>query len=492
MSSSDPGSTGFSAFDPATGEALDADFPIATWAVLDELAGNAAAAFEVGAEADTVAAFLEAYADRIDANAASLAAVAARETGLPEEGRLKNGEIPRTSGQLRQAAAAVRDGAWARPTISDGNIRSILEPLGPTVVIGPNNFPFAFNGVCGGDFAAAIGAGCPVIAKGHPHHPATCRDLAALMKEAAKAVGLLDGWVSFFYDCTPEDGLKLVRDPRIAAVAFTGSQRAGLSIKAACDETGTVGHFELGSVNPLFILPGALEERAEEIVDELTTSALLGGGQFCTQPGIVVLPAGEATTKFASQLQEKFDAAPTPPLLSEAVVTGLEEGTKTLRKAGANVLPSAPSPDEPGYRYPNTVLAVPGERFLEDPNAFQTECFGPASLLVTRTDAEQRLAIARTLHGQLTATIYSDTHGADDAEYGPLAAILRRRCGRLLNDKMPTGVAVVPAMNHGGPYPASGHPHFTAVGIPASMTRFTRLACYDNVRNDRLPAALRD
>ena len=239
-------------------------------------------------------------------------------------------------------------------------MRSILEPLGPTLTIGPNNFPFAFHGAGGGDFAAAVAAGCPVIAKGHPGHPATSRDLAALMTEAADAAGLPPGWAQFFQHCAPEDGLRLVRDPRIAAVAFTGSQRAGLALKAACDETGTVGHFEMGSVNPVFVLPGALAERGGAIVEELAASALLGGGQFCTQPGLVVLPAGEATTRFAIQLQDQFDAAPTPPLLSRSVVEGLESGVKSLEAAGANALPSSPPDLPPGFRYPSTVLAVSG------------------------------------------------------------------------------------------------------------------------------------
>ena len=174
------------------------------------------------------------------------------------------------------------------------------------------------------------------------------------------------------------------------------------------------------------------------------------------------------------------------------MVEGLEAGVKTLTGAGAEPLCGGEPAAEAGYRFQNTLLRVTAERFLKDPGTFQTECFGPCSLLVTTDGPQQRLAVAGTLEGQLTACVVSDRGGSDDAEYGPLSAVLRPRCGRLLNDKMPTGVAVVPAMNHGGPYPASGQPHFTAVGIPASLTRFTRLACYDGVREDRLPAALRD
>ena len=485
----------FRASDPSTGEEVAPEFPVSNWDDLDAMADAAAAAFAEAAAlpSSAVADFLNDYADRLDANADALADAAALETGLPRDGRLKGGELPRTTGQLRQAAAAARDGGWRRATISDGNVRSILEPLGPALVIGPNNFPFAFHGVAGGDFAAAVAAGCPVIAKAHPNHPHTSKLLAEAAHEAVRASALPDAWVQLFYDCDHADGAKLAADPRVGAVAFTGSKRGGLALKKACDESGTAGFFELGSVNPVFVLPGALAERADALVEELAGSALLGGGQFCTQPGIVVLPAGDAGDRFPTDLQAAFEAAATPPLLASGVVEGLKAGVATLVNAGAGPAPGTGGPDLPaGFRFPNTVLTVTGTRFLAEPEALQTECFGPLTLCVTETDAEQRLAIARELHGQLTACLCTGEGDADAAEYGPLSAVLRPRCGRLLNDKMPTGVAVVPAMNHGGPFPASGQPHFTAVGIPASLTRFTRLACYDGLRPDRLPAALRD
>ena len=483
----------FRASDPSTGEKVGPEYPVSGWSDLDAMAGAAAAAFAEAAALPTAALadFLDDYADRLDANADALADAAALETGLPRDGRLKGGELPRTTGQLRQAAAAARDGGWRRPTVSDGNVRSILEPLGPAVVIGPNNFPFAFNGVSGGDFAAAVAAGCPVIAKAHPNHPRTSQLLAEQANGAAKASALPDAWVQLFYDCGHADGATLAADPRVGAVAFTGSKRGGLALKKACDEAGTPGFFELGSVNPVFVLPGALAERSEELVTELAGSALLGGGQFCTQPGFVVLPAGDAGEAFASALRGKFAAADTPPLLAENVVDGLAAGVKTLTDAGAELLCGGSPADGGGFRFQNTLLRVGGDRFLADPHTFQTECFGPCTLLVTTDGPQRRLAVAGTLEGQLTACVCTGGDDADGAEYGPLSAVLRPRCGRLLNDKMPTGVAVVPAMNHGGPFPASGQPHFTAVGVPASLTRFTRLACYDSVREDRLPAALR-
>ena len=488
------GTSVFTAFDPATGEPTGPEFPVSRWDELAAMADAAAAAFAVAAPLGpaAVADFLDDYADRLDADADALAEVAARETGLPRDGRLKNGELPRTTGQLRQAAAAARDGSWRRPTVSDGNVRSILEPLGPAVVIGPNNFPFAFNGISGGDFAAAVAAGCPVIAKAHPNHPATSKRLAEAAHAAVRASALPDAWVQLFYDCDHTDGAKLVADRRVAAVAFTGSKRGGLALKNACDEAGTPAFFELGSVNPVFVLPGAFVEREEAIAEDLAGSALLGVGQFCTQPGIVVVPEGGAGETLAADLAKRFETAPTPPLLAANVVDGLKAGVKTLTDAGAELLCGGEAPDEPGFRYRNTLLRVDGERFLADPGTFQTECFGPCTLLVTTADAARRVAVAESLEGQLTACVVSATNVDDDEEYGPLSHALRTRCGRLLNDKMPTGVAVVPAMNHGGPFPASGQPHFTAVGVPASLTRFTRLACYDGVRQDRLPAALRD
>ena len=275
-------------------------------------------------------------------------------------------------------------------------------------------------------------------------------------------------------------------------MAYTGSRSAGLKLKAAADAVGKPIYVELSSVNPVVILPGALEERGEKIADALAASSLLGTGQFCTNPGLVILLAGPRAEELVATVKQRFEASAPTPLLSASVARTLGESVGILRAAGAAVLTGGSPASAPGHRFANTLLRVDGEHFLTAPGKLQTEAFGNATLVVVASDAKQAGAVLDHLEGNLTGCVYSDTGGSDDALYADLAPRLRARVGRLLNDKLPTGVAVSPAMNHGGPFPATGHPGFTAVGIPASLRRFGMLQCYDNVRPARLPLALRD
>jgi alpha-ketoglutaric semialdehyde dehydrogenase len=484
----------FNAENPTSAEPLTKKFPKSDWADVNAALAAAAAAFDVLLDTPVghIAAFLRAYADAIDANADSIATIAAEETGYPVSPRLRDVELPRTTGQLRQAADAAEDNSWRLPTIDkDNGICSILEPVGPVAVFGPNNFPLAFNGIAGGDFAAAIAAGNPVIAKAHSSHPNTCRALAECAQEAASKTGMPDGTVQLLYGLSREDGVKLVSDPRLGAAAFTGSRTAGMSLKAGADSVGKPIYLEMSSVNPVVILPGALAERSSDVVTELTTSALMGTGQFCTNPGLVFLVKGDDTDAFLKAMAEQYNDAPCGTLLGKGTQQGLVEGIKALTDAGAEVCCGNEDPGVPGYNWANTLLTVSAENFLADPKALQTEAFGNATLAVIAESVEQLPQLVARCEGNLTGCIYSANDGRDDANYMPVAKVLRRKVGRLLNDKMPTGVAVSPAMNHGGPFPATGHPHFTAVGIPAAMRRFTQLACYDNVRPERLPVALR-
>jgi NADP-dependent aldehyde dehydrogenase len=218
----------------------------------------------------------------------------------------------------------------------------------------------------------------------------------------------------------------------------------------------------------------------------------MGSGQFCTNPGLVIVLAGAETDHFLNAVADKFRSAPVGTLLSKGVAQSLAASLKTLVSAGANILAGGTAGGGSGYSFANTLLKIGGAQFLSNPELFQTEAFGNATLLVIAENAGQAARIIDSLEGNLTGCVYSDTDGGDDALYDELAPRLRGKVGRLLNDKMPTGVAVSPAMNHGGPYPATGHPGFTAVGIPASLRRFTALECYDNVRPHRLPAVLQN
>jgi len=484
----------FRSENPALGEQLPGEYPISDWADIDAALGAAtAAAAELRTSPpERIAAFLDAYAARIDARKAELVDVAHAETGLPKAPRLADVELPRTTGQLRQAAAATREGSWALPTIDTKlNIRSVLAAIGPVWVFGPNNFPFAFNSIAGGDFAAALAAGNPVIAKANSSHPGTTRLLAEEAHLAATEVGLPPGTVQLLYRTSHEDGERLVADPRTGATGYTGSRSAGLKLKAAADAAGKPIYLELSAVNPVLILPGALAERGAALVDEFATSSLMGTGQFCTNPSLVVLVAGEGTEQFIAGVRARFEAAQPTPLLSSAVLRSLGESVSALQTAGASLVTGG-GPATPGYRFCNTLLRVAGDAFLADPERLQTEAFGNAALLVVARDARQLAALVEQFDGSLTGGFYTDTRGSDDALYAELEPLLRPRVGRLLNDKMPTGVAVTAAMNHGGPYPSTGHPGFTAVGIPAALRRFAMLQCYDNVRPARLPALLRD
>ena len=239
-------------------------------------------------------------------------------------------------------------------------------------------------------------------------------------------------------------------------------------------------------------MAGALSERGGDLANEFVGSCLMGTGQFCTNPGLVVVPDSADGRQFVSQVAAEFDQATPGTLLSESVKRSLVNGLQTLKQAGANVEAGNADGNGTGVSYRNTLMSIAANEFLKDPEVFQTEAFGNSSLIVLAKDVDEMVAVAESLEGNLTGCVYSDTSGSDDADYVRLEPALRTRVGRLLNDKMPTGVAVSAAMNHGGPFPATGHPGFTAVGIPTSIERFSALYSYDNVRPHRLPILLQD
>lgn len=485
----------FQAVNPVTEETLPGQFPVSPWEEI-ETALNAAAEVSRhtrGWPGSRFADFLECYATEIEARAELLVDTAHAETGLPKSPRLKDGELPRTTNQLRQAASAARSDSWRNPVIDTAaGIRSMLGPIGPVVVFGPNNFPFAFNGIAGGDFAAAIAAGNPVIAKGHPCHPETTRIFGDAALTAIRETGMPEALVQMIYRSNHADGAKLVSDHRIGASGYTGARHTGLKLKAAADAAGKPMYLELSSINPVFILSGALKERSAALADEFTGSCLMGTGQFCTNPGIVVVPSGEAGAAFVAAVAERFAKAPVGTMLAEGVRASFSSGIQTLINAGATLVTGGQPGGGKGICFQNTLLTVGAKQFLTNPAVFQTEAFGNGSLFILAESVEQMAEIAESLEGNLTGAIYTDTAGSDDAGYAKIELPLRTKVGRLLNDKMPTGVAVSAAMNHGGPFPATGHPGFTAVGIPASVVRFGMLQSYDAVRANRLPPVLQD
>lgn len=483
-------------YDPRTGAALEPRFPVSGEATLRTAlrAGRAAAEELRSVAPERIAAFLERCASNLEAERDALVDSAHQETGLPKEPRLRNVELPRTTDQLRQAAAAARSRSFVDAQIDTKlNLRSMRGPLGgPVAVFGPNNFPFAFNAVMGGDFAAALAAGNPVIAKAHPAHLATTRRLAQCAAEALSALELPAATVQLLYGLPSELGLALVGHPDLGATGFTGSRRGGLALKAAADRAGKPIYLEMSAVNPVFLLPGALSERPSAIAKELAASCTLGTGQFCTKPGVSVLLAGSAADAFSAELVTLLGAAPLGALLSGSGAEQIQASLALWTRHGARVLRGGKPAGAPGFGFEATLCSVSGTHFLEHPEALQAEAFGPVHLLVLAENPAELEAIAGQLEGSLTGCVYSHTQGVDDALYERVAARLRPRVGRLLNDKMPTGVAVSAAMNHGGPFPATGHPGFTSVGMPSSIARFTALHSYDQVRESRLPPELRD
>jgi 2,5-dioxopentanoate dehydrogenase len=480
---------------PATGEKLGRAFPVSGWGDCDRAltaAVEAAHALERVAP-EKIAAFLEAYAQELDADAEAIVQAAHEETALPASPRLKDVELPRTTDQLRQAARAAREGTWRTPIIDRGkNLRSCRAPIGPVVVFGPNNFPFAFNGVSGGDFAAAIAAGNPVIAKAHPLHAYTSQRMAEAAARALSRTGLPAATVQMIYKLSHANGERLVSDPRVGAAGFTGSKGAGMKLKHAADAAGKPIYLEMSSLNPVVFLPEGLKENTQKWAKELAESCMLGCGQFCTRPNLAVLIESDAAEAFLREVAATFEGRETHALLSASGREQLHESIEALQSAGAKLVTGGRIVPGKGYRYASTLLRVSGKGFLAAAEGLQREAFGNEIMAIVAADEAELLAVLEHLEGQLTGTVYSAASGADDALYARLEPALRRRVGRLLNDKMPTGVAVSPAMNHGGPFPATGHPGFTAVGIPTSIARFTTLHSYDNVREGRLPECLRD
>lgn len=483
----------FRAHDPLTGSALPDEFAVVGWADLERMivaAEHATTELET-VEPERIARFLERYADLIEERAGVIVETAQRETALGAAPRLGEIELPRTTGQLRQAATAVRDGSWSMPQIdAETNIRSRHEALGGAVlVIGPNNFPLAFNGIAGSDFASAIAAGNPVIAKGHPSHPGTTSLLADAARTAVEEVGLPRGTVQCFHHAPPEDIARLIRHPDLAAVAFTGGREAGLAIRAVADAAGKPGGYEMSSLNPVVLLPGAAQDLGDFALS-WSQSIRMGSGQFCTKPGLCFVVGSELADSLGEAVASDFDGAPDGVLLSRSLVESIDRGVRELQDAGAILLAGGARPDAEGFRYPGTLLMTNGQSFREMPGSMQRELFGPAAMIVACDSEEDLLAALRVLEGQLTACLWATDGDRGTGLYDRVRRSLRPRCGRLLENKMPTGVAVVPSMVHGGPFPATGHPGFTAVGMPGAIRRFAALRCYDGVPESSLPANL--
>jgi 2,5-dioxopentanoate dehydrogenase len=484
----------FRAVDPTTGVDRPQQWPVSGWSDVDAALDAAVGAAPVLASLPgaRIAEFLERYADRLAARGDDLVAIAHAESGLAVKPRLADVELPRTLDQLRQAAVAAREGTWRMGMIdSQRNIRSAAFGLGPVVVFPPANFPLAYGAVTGGDFAAAIAAGNPVIAKAHPGHPGVSRLAADEALFAVIETGLPPATVQLVHGISMDDGARLVADGRVGGTGFTGGQEAGKRLYAAAAAAGRVIWVEMGSLNPVVLLPGALAERGSEIAGELTASVTGSAGQFCTKPGVVFLINDEAAATFTTAVAERFLAIGAQVLLGKVGRERLVSAIALLEKAGARVLSGGGVGDGPCSHRP-TLLAVPAADLVARPHSLLIEAFGNATVLVQCASVGELMQAVACVPGALAASLYSAKDGRDDATVGQVAAELVARAGRIIENRMPTGLAVTPPMQHGGPWPSAGPPFFSAVGMPWSILRFARRICFDGWSQNRLPECLQD
>ncbi len=492
------GAEEFHAVDPATGNDLEPAFHSAQAADVETATRLAAAAAPVlgrktGAERGI---FLRALADRIAANAPALSARAQQETALPAA-RCES-EIGRTCQQLRLFAAEIERGDWVdarietaqpdRKPLPKPDHRSMLQSIGPVAVFGASNFPFAFS-VAGGDTASAFAAGNPVIVKAHPAHPGVSALVGRLVVDTVRACGWPEGSFSLLFDSGHAIGQALVRHPLVRAVGFTGSARGGRALMdlAAARPDPIPVFAEMGSINPVFILPGAWAERGNTIVDGLYASTTAGVGQFCTNPGLIVLERSPNAEGFLAQLAKKIGAISAAPMLSRGICASFLAATKA-RSAEGGIRSFAAGASPAGGTVAPQWFESDAAHFLAN-ETLAEEIFGPSSLVVWCRDRAERLAVARRLHGGLTATVHATV--AEAAGEEELFETLAAKAGRILFNGFPTGVEVSAAMVHGGPFPASSDARTTSVGT-RSLVRFARLVCWQGFPNALLPAALQD
>lgn len=488
----------FNGFDPKESKNLAPAFYEAGIGDLNRAAQLATDAAPVlrNLPAEKVAEFLLAAREEIIALGDALIERASAESGL-DAARL-NGERDRTTNQLKMFAELVKEGSWVdarietslpdRKPLPRPDLRRMLRALGPVAVFGASNFPLAFS-VAGGDTAAALAAGNPVIVKGHPAHPGTSEMVAGALAKAVSKCGLPEGTVSLLQSTDPAFAIALVSHPSVAAVGFTGSERAGRALfdAAAKRPVPIPVYAEMGSVNPIFFLPEAVAARAEAIAEGLFKSVTAGSGQFCTCPGVVFAIEGQGLDTLLAKLGEHFKQVTPGTMLTPGIAKAFEENfQKAARVKGAEEeraeKTAAQNQGRPGF------LVVSAQTWLAN-DPLQHEIFGPSTIVVRCASREEILRCAHALSGNLTASVHSTNE--ELARFSDLVDTLTEKAGRLVFNGYPTGVEVGHAMQHGGPYPATTDSKFTSVGT-ASIFRFARPVCYQGFPENQLPAQLQN
>lgn len=476
--------------EPANGEAHA--FSIGTPSLVDQAcraAEDAFLSYGYSSRADR-AAFLNAIADEIEARAEAITQIGTEETGLPEA-RL-NGERGRTTGQLRLFADHILAGDYLdrrhdaalpdRQPLPRPDLKMIQRPIGPVAVFGASNFPLAFS-TAGGDTAAALAAGCPVVVKGHSAHPGTGEIIAEAIHAAIKSCDMPAGVFSLIQGGKRDVGQTLVQHPLIKAVGFTGSLGGGRALFDLCAQRSEPIPFfgELGSVNPMFVFPEATRARCVSLGEGWAASLTMGAGQFCTNPGIAVVSKGPEGDAFVEAAARALADAPAQVMLTDGIAEAYRNG-KARINASAEVRPILTNDSEGRTALPNLFETDAGA-YLQN-NALGEEVFGPLGLIVRVQDTAEMETLAQGLHGQLTVTLHMDEGDTEAARR--LMPLVERKAGRVLVNGFPTGVEVCDSMVHGGPYPASTNFGATSVGTLA-IRRFLRPVCYQNVPEGLLP-----
>ncbi len=493
------GDTIFSTFNPKSNQENSWKFHEATKAEIDEAVHLAAEAFKIYKDfsGKRKAEFLRAIAEEIETLGDALIDVYVQESGLPE-GRAK-GERGRTMGQLKAFATLLEEGSWVEATIDPAkpdreplprvDIRKMLFPIGPIVVFGASNFPFAFS-TAGGDTASALAAGCPVIVKSHPLHAGTGELVSKAIAQAAKKTGMPKGVFSNLNSRGIEVGQQLVLHPKVKGVGFTGSIKGGTALyKLANERDEPIPVFaEMGSINPVVALPSALIEKGDEWATQYAGSIMLGAGQFCTNPGLILGIKSTSLDNFIKTLGTEISTLEPSCMLHPNIHSNYEKGKKELSsQGGVNVVAGNESKVAPNYAQ-QTVLTVNGHNFLKNPKLHQ-EVFGPFSVVVRCEDANELTQVLNRLEGQLTGTLLGNAE--EIKKYENVVDALRSGVGRIIFNGVPTGVEVCPAMHHGGPFPATTDSRFTSVGESA-IKRWVRPVSYQNWPQEHLPAALQN
>lgn len=492
------GGAGFHAVNPVNGELLEPRFFSSTMEDVDRAAHAAHQAFPQYSRVarHDRARFLRTIADGLDAATSELSARAGLETALPQ-GRLQ-GEVRRASNQFRLFAQVVEEGSWIAARIDTAmperqplprpDLRSMLRPIGPVAVFGASNFPIAFS-VAGGDTASALAAGNPVIVKAHAAHPGVSEIAARVINESARACGLPAGIFSLLFDSGIELGKALVQHPLICSVGFTGSHAAGRALMdLVASRPRPIPCFaEMSSSNPVFVLPSALRQRGAQLAAELFGSFTLGGGQFCTKPGLVFVPGQAKAQEFVSELRRLVEGSSGFTLLTPGIAAGYRKSVQA-RSNAKEIQASITAGNDAGCSAAAALFEISMEDFLKRPE-LSHEIFGPASLVIHYGQRAAMMQAAEMLDGHLTAAVFGSSE--EFAEYRDLIEVLERKVGRVIFNGFPTGVEVSHAMIHGGPYPATSDSRFTSVGSQAIL-RFAHPVCYQGWPEPMLPEELRD